>query len=72
MNAPDILPLLGSISVMKTTTGSVTVTTPNGPVLIGNPGTRYDIAKTPADVEALLKMSNLSDLLKRRLITLVM
>lgn len=72
MNAPDILPLLQSISVMKTTTGSVTVTTPSGPVLVGNPGTRYEIAKSPAEVEALLKMSNIKDLLKKRLITLVM
>jgi hypothetical protein len=72
MNAHDILPYVGTVAVMKITTGSVTVTTPSGPVVLTQPGMRYVIADGHDEVAALLKMSNIKDLLSRRIVSLAL
>jgi hypothetical protein len=71
MNSPDILQYMSSISVMKNTTGSVSVSTPTGPVILQVPGFRYQLAKTPEEVTALLRQTNLGDLLRKRIVSLV-
>lgn len=71
MNAQDSLQFLNSISVMKNVTGSVAVTTPNGIVLVQQPGYRYELAKTPEEVADLLRISNIRELLRKRLVSLV-
>jgi hypothetical protein len=71
MNAQDSLQFLNSISVMKNVTGSVAVATPNGIVLVQQPGYRYELAKTPEEVADLLRMSNIRELLRKRLVSLV-
>lgn len=71
MNAQDSLQFLNSISVMKNVTGSVAVTTPNGIVLVQQPGYRYELAKTPEEVADLLRISNIRELLRKQLVSLV-
>lgn len=56
---------------MKNVTGSVAVTTPNGIVLVQQPGYRYELAKTPEEVADLLRISNIRELLRKQLVSLV-
>lgn len=71
MQTPEVLQFMNCISVVKTSAGSVSVKTPNGVVFLTEPGRRYELATTRAEVEALLAVSNLPMLLKARVITLV-
>ena len=72
MNPHDIVPYIGTIAVMKITTGSVTVTTPSGPMVLSQPGMRYVIADGHEAVAELLKMSNIKELLRKRLVSLAL
>lgn len=72
MRPDEVLPYLNTIAVMKTTTGSVTVTTPTGPRMLLKPGMSYTLASGPAEVKALLAHpSNLKSLLQAKMISLV-
>ena len=73
MKDHEMLPFLSSITVMKTTTGSVTVHTHKGPILLGKSCQSYKLAETPEEVSALLatRSNNLSTLLNNKLISLV-
>lgn len=72
MRPDEVLPYMNSIVVMKTTTGSVTVTTPSGPKILAKPGMSYTIASGPAEVKSLLAYpTNLKTLLKSKMVSLV-
>jgi hypothetical protein len=72
MRGDEILPYLNSISVVKNITGSVSVSTPNGPVVLVQNGFAYSIAKNRDEVVSLLQFgSNLKVLLQQRQVSLV-
>jgi hypothetical protein len=72
MRGDELLPYLNSISVVKNITGSVSVTTPNGPVVLVQNGFAYVIASDRAAVSALIQFnSNIKTLLRQRQISLV-
>lgn len=68
---PQALHLMQSITIVKTSAGSVNVRTPSGNVTLTEPGRRYELATTNKEVTELLAVSNLPVLLKSRIVTLV-
>jgi hypothetical protein len=72
MRSDEILAYMSRIALMKITTGSVTVTTPRGPVVLSKPGMSYVIASNQEEVKALLASnSNIKSLLREKLVSLV-
>ena len=72
MRGDELLQYLNSISVIKNITGSVSVTTPKGPVVLVQNGFAYPIAANRDEVIQLLQFnSNIRTLLKQRQISLV-